>query len=424
VTIRFSCPSCQTAYTVNDQFAGKRSHCKVCGQEVRVPHRHRSKTVLGEPIPPASPPNQSRSRPKPEDRTEDIPASGTALADEPPLEDLMRGYGYVPPVPSRRRWVIPMVGCVVVASGLLVMGLIILLVSKFSDSKTPFSSVVGGDESELLGWAPPESEILLEVDFDALMAVREFRELVDDAKPKNQKVELGLGTKTKVLGAGRGKMGNSESVTIYRLSNNYDPNALIRTRKGTAKQKDGKSYLEVQGAGLWLYNPTTNVVITSGNEKLLQEAMSGKSNEVRVNRDLVRAFHDADGPFRYAAVGPSAQTGPAMSPLLLLAEKDPEPPPLCLSQYLSTTIRSDRTDVKIVSAYSGRDKARAAAEQLNKAMKRAMAMAVARGREHDDAVYFLRVVFDTLKVEASGSTVVMTCEIPHRELKRLKFLAD
>jgi predicted Zn finger-like uncharacterized protein len=51
MAIRFSCPSCNTAYTVDDKNAGKKSNCAKCGQVLRVPSPQRSKTIIGEVLP-------------------------------------------------------------------------------------------------------------------------------------------------------------------------------------------------------------------------------------------------------------------------------------------------------------------------------------------------------------------------------------
>ena len=53
MAIRFACPACETAYTVNDRDAGKKADCKKCGQRLQVPSPPRLKTVLGEVLPDA-----------------------------------------------------------------------------------------------------------------------------------------------------------------------------------------------------------------------------------------------------------------------------------------------------------------------------------------------------------------------------------
>jgi hypothetical protein len=166
----------------------------------------------------------------------------------------------------------------------------------------------------------------------------------------------------------------------------------------------------------------SNIVVTSENEKLLQEAMAGTPDAPRIDADLRRAYREADGPVRAGVVGPPAQTNSAVAPLALLFEKNPEPPPLCHAQSISTKVRSDATEVRIESTYADSAKAKLAAGQMNDGMKRALAMAVAGGERDGRGVYFLRVIFDTFRAEASGVRVLVTFRIPHSELKRLKLL--
>jgi predicted Zn finger-like uncharacterized protein len=45
--IRFACPSCQAAYSVDDQKAGKKSKCPKCGQRIEVPTPQRDVTSMG-----------------------------------------------------------------------------------------------------------------------------------------------------------------------------------------------------------------------------------------------------------------------------------------------------------------------------------------------------------------------------------------
>jgi len=48
-TIQFGCPTCKTSYTVGEEDAGKKSACKKCGQRLQVPGSQTiSRTMLGE----------------------------------------------------------------------------------------------------------------------------------------------------------------------------------------------------------------------------------------------------------------------------------------------------------------------------------------------------------------------------------------
>jgi hypothetical protein len=65
VSIRFTCPICKTAYTVNDRNAGQKAECKVCGQRLQVPTpAAKTQTVVGVPVEfpgPSAEPVPSRS---------------------------------------------------------------------------------------------------------------------------------------------------------------------------------------------------------------------------------------------------------------------------------------------------------------------------------------------------------------------------
>ncbi|HEX3151650.1 MAG TPA: hypothetical protein VHR66_26490 [Gemmataceae bacterium] len=51
MSIKFICPVCKTAYTVDDADAGKKDSCKKCGQRLQVPNPQRLKTILGDEVP-------------------------------------------------------------------------------------------------------------------------------------------------------------------------------------------------------------------------------------------------------------------------------------------------------------------------------------------------------------------------------------
>src|SRR5215218_4585519 len=102
MSIRFACPACKTAYTVNDRDAGKKSECKTCGQRLQVPAPQRAKTVLGEALP--------------IDRQQTVAASESATqqpkGDEPAPDDAPApgtSFGYVPPIPKSPRLPKPVV---------------------------------------------------------------------------------------------------------------------------------------------------------------------------------------------------------------------------------------------------------------------------------------------------------------------------
>lgn len=109
MTIRFTCPSCKTPYTVKDADAGKKADCKVCGQRIQVPQPLRRKTVLGELSDESAPSPAINSIPEP-------PTPATAPASPPPA--------YVSYMPADSRPSVPFNRILAgAAAGLLFLGL-------------------------------------------------------------------------------------------------------------------------------------------------------------------------------------------------------------------------------------------------------------------------------------------------------------
>lgn len=51
MSIRFSCPSCKSIFTVSVAEAGTKTECNVCGQRIKIPAPQKQHTVLGEIVP-------------------------------------------------------------------------------------------------------------------------------------------------------------------------------------------------------------------------------------------------------------------------------------------------------------------------------------------------------------------------------------
>lgn len=421
--IHFACPSCKTTYTVDDKHAGKKSNCARCGQRLQVPTPMpvRNKTILGDFLPVAK-----RAAAAENDDPEPIPltprrevSDDDGSAAESPASDGVPFYGYCPPIPKSRNWAMPMVAIGGAIGVLLVFGIVVILLVRGCDSggSSFFGSLSGDKDGDLLPWAPPNSEVVVGINVDEVLSVREIGE-----QAKGKRDSLNLGKVERVIVAARGSKGDKDSVSIHRVAKPFDPNALVRSGRAKVKKRGSQQYLELANEGKWVFNPTANVVVEAESEKALFQSMDGKAGEIRISADLRKAYRSADGPVAGAAVGMSAQQGSFTSPLALLFEKNPEPPPFCQSQVLSTKVRSDRSDVRFECTYSDSTKAKLAATQIESGMKKAMAMAVAGARSDDEGVYLLRVIYDTFKVEASGDSVTITFQLPHKELKRLKYL--
>jgi hypothetical protein len=410
VAIRFACPKCKTPYTVNDRDAGKKSECKVCGQRLQVPAPVRAKTVLGEVIPahrspPIVPPPRPAKPPKVEQPEPE---------DEPPPAHI----GYLPPIPRSDYLPKPVLfGCIGVTGLALLVGLAICLLSGL-----PFNVLNPDREPELLAWVPADTEVVVGFDLKELNQNAELRELLkgeDFAKIGDDGISIS--TVDKIIVTGRAnKSSNLDTAIILGLNKTFNPNTTPRPGKGKAKKKDGQTYLEFESGRFYLFNPEAKVVVIAEDEAVLSSAMSGTSGQVRISDDLRQAIRRSSGPVWAGGVGAAAQADTrGFFPTLYRFNKDPDPPPLVLSVSTSTSVRSDRTDFTITSTYSSREKAKIACDQLTEGVRRMVADIAAEKNPQNPRVHLLRVIYDTNKYEVSGSTVVNTFSLPHREAKQL-----
>ena len=416
MSIRFTCPVCKTAYMVNDRDAGKKSECKQCGQRLQVPAPQRSKTILGEAV--------SIDRPRPVAAPKPIPLS--PMVDQPSLEDdpTPIPIGYLPPIPRSRHLPKPVIfGCI---GGVGLLGFVALAIclfrAFFGGGRLPFGIFAPDREPDLLAWAPPDSEVVVGFDLKELNQNVEFRDLLKGEDfAHNSDDGIAITSVDKIIVTGHAnKKSALDTVVILGLNKPFDPNKTPRSGKSKTLKKDGKSYLQFESDPNLLFNPEKTVVVMTNDESRLTASMNGKSGEVRLNDDLRQSIRRSSGPIWAAAVGPAAQPDTrGFFPSIYRFSKDPDPPPLCLSTVTSSKVRSDRTDFTIILTYTSREKAKLAADQMTEGLRRTVASILADKNPSDPLVYLLQVIYDTNKFEQSGSTVVNTFQLPHRELKRL-----
>jgi predicted Zn finger-like uncharacterized protein len=418
VSIRFACPTCKTQYTVNDRDAGKKAECKTCGQRVQVPAPVRSKTVLGDALPP------DRPRPKVSQLPVARPSHIEQPKPEPEDDPTPVPIGYLPPIPKSYHLPKPvLLGCIGGGGLLILIGLGICLLSSFlGDGRLPLGAFSSDRDPELLAWVPQDTEVVVGFDLKELNQNAEFRELMKDEELSRVGDDgISISAVDKMIVTGRAnKSSNLDTAIIFGLNKTYNPNTTPKHGTAKPKKKDGKTYLEFGSGRFFLFNPQANVVVIAEDETIMASSMSGTTGQVRISEDLRDTIRRSSGPIWAGAVGPAAQADTrGFFPSLYRFNKDPDPPPLVLSTFTSTRVRSDRTDFTITITYSSREKAKVACDQFNEGIRRTVADILAEKNPKDARIHLLRVIYDTNKFEASGSTVINTFQLPHRELKRL-----
>jgi len=77
---------------------------------------------------------------------------------------------------------------------------------------------------------------------------------------------------------------------------------------------------------------------------------------------------------------------------------------------------AERIEFTIEASYSSPEKAKVAIDRMKHVMNMHLAVRVTA----DPALYFFRVVDDSLWFEQVGSKVTIHFQVPHRELRRVK----
>ncbi len=80
--IQFSCPHCARAYSIADQYAGKKFACKQCGKPVDVPTESLPAAATSKRAAPAPSPS-TRTAPAPTASTRTAPAASPSTRAEP-----------------------------------------------------------------------------------------------------------------------------------------------------------------------------------------------------------------------------------------------------------------------------------------------------------------------------------------------------
>lgn len=342
----------------------------------------------------------------------------------PPAPDPPELTGDVPPIPRSRKWLLPMAGCTVGLAGLVVMAVVLVFVLRNGCAGSPLGFLSGPRDADLLVWAPADTDAALGADLEDFFSQAQIREVFADNEYRAfRDAGFDIGSVQRVLLVARtNKAARFDTLLVVRLNRAYDPNMPIKTGRAKVKQKGSQKYLEFTN-GHWLFNPTERVVLLTDREPLLLDAMSGNGADLRIGPDLLSAARGASGPLWGAAVGPAAQPDTrGYFPDLLRLRKNPDPHPLRLSETYSTRVTADGIEFTIVAAYSSPEKAKVAADQMDYGVKHALTKELAGREAADPELHFVRVVYDSLKIEPSRERVTIRFSIPHRELRRLKLV--
>jgi hypothetical protein len=271
------------------------------------------------------------------------------------------------------------------------------LIMYFAD---PFGLFGGGASSEMLAWAPSDSQALIYMDIEGMEKVDEMKanikgEVVDQVKLGLKPEEVSA-----VLGAGRA-MGDAE-LSVIRLRAKADQQKLIAACGGKEATANGKKYYKSSGGG-GLYFASDRLLVVTKNEAVMTAALQ-KENKVTISDDLRAVSKSGEGLMWMAASGPAAEKGDMIGLMAGFGNLmggfgvggPPAPkstPPKAKATLLSIKASGSRGTGRFESTYDSPETAKRMADDLRKIMEQA------KTKSKD---------MESFDISTSGSTVVLT----------------
>ena len=354
--------------------------------EDRPKSRRRRDDDEDEKVPP-----RSRKRRDEDEDEEDRPTSrkarGTDDLDED--EDRPRSRGKK----KRKK------GLVLIVGGLAAVFLLCAgggLAMYFLD---PFG-MFGGGSSEMLAWAPSDSQALMFIDVEEAEKVSEFKAGLKGDAVDQTKLGLKPEEVSAMLGAGRGP--GDPDVTVIKLRAAADRPKLIAACGGKEATASGKKYYKTSAGG-GLYFASDKLLVVTKTEAAMTGLLQ-KENKVTVSDDLRAASKKGDGLMWMAAAGPAAEKGDMiglmagfgnlMGAFGMGGPAAPKTaPPKAKTTLMSIKVSGSRGTGRFESTYDSPESAKRIADDRKKAMDQA------KTKSSD---------MQSFDVSTSGATVTLT----------------
>jgi hypothetical protein len=262
----------------------------------------------------------------------------------------------------------------------------------------PFGLFGGGASSDMLAWAPSDSQALIYMDVEQMEKVNEMKSAFKGDVVDQVKLGLRPDEVSAVLGAGRG-MGDSD-VTVIKLRAKADQPKLISACGGKEATASGKKYYKANSGGA-LYFASDRVLVVTKNEPAMT-ALLQKENKVTISDDLKATANKGDGLMWMAASGSAAEKGDMIGLFSVLANPaaafqmgGPKASgPKAKSTLMSIKVSGSKSSGRFESTYDSSDSAKRIADDVKKAMD------AAKGNKMAD--------IESFDVSTSGSTVTLT----------------
>lgn len=291
----------------------------------------------------------------------------------------------------------------------LILGVVLMLVID------PFGMFGGGAPSEMLAFAPADSNSITFIDLDEARSVEDFREPI--AGPANAS---GIGIRPDEISSvitasrsGSGLFGSNAEVVVFKLHSAADQTRIINSAGGKEATASGKKYYKTNNGG-GLYFPSSRVVVVAKSESTLTGLLQKDDGKVVISDDLRSAAKRANGTVATANVGPAAEGGDILGLMSLSGNGNfipfggpgvgPPRGPRARATVFSVRVSGNQGTGKMESTYESSDTARTVADGVRRTME------TSRGSMTD---------IDSWNVSQSGSTVTLEIRGPIKKGKSI-----
>jgi len=256
----------------------------------------------------------------------------------------------------------------------------------------PFGLLGGsGVPSEMLAWAPADTEAIAVID---VVEARKLNDFKDSFSGNADAARHGLRADevASMMVASSGGIGGQE-VVVYKLISSVDQQRVISALNGKEATANGKKYYRTSTNG-GLHFPSSRMIVVTQSENTMQILLQKGESSIIVSEEMRSAAKRASGVFVLVTSGKAAA---AIDRISSKASEGGIRSATARSFVYSLTVSDDRGTGIMVSTYDSSETARRISDDLRKNMERDPTM---RGE------------IDSFDIANSGSTVTFTLRGP------------
>jgi hypothetical protein len=227
----------------------------------------------------------------------------------------------------------------------------------------------GGVSSEMLAWAPSDSQVVMFVDHEQ---VNKFGKDAPFGREADlAKFGLIQNDVSSQLAAGRSNKGGDHDVTVFKLKVSADKQKISEKIGGVESSANGKTYFK--GRTHAAYFPSDKLVIITNSDSVMISLLQ-KDNKVTITEDLKTATGKGKGIVWMAATGTAAEESDFLAMMSNLGNAfggkggfGPKvAPPKTKMFTMSMNASGSTMDVSVESTYDSTDAAKRVADGMQK----------------------------------------------------------